>query len=44
LRDLAAREPERVQEMSAKWDAWAVRTHVLPRPGAAKKPGPSGVD
>jgi arylsulfatase len=38
LRDLAAREPERVKEMSAKWDAWAVRTHVLPRPGEPKKP------
>jgi arylsulfatase len=44
LRNLAAREPERVQEMSAKWDAWAIRTHVLPRPGAVKKPGGASVD
>jgi len=44
LRDLAAREPGRVREMSAKWDAWATRTHVLPRPGDAKKPGATSVD
>ena len=37
LHDLAAREPDRVREFSAKWEAWAVRTHVLPRPGDAKK-------
>jgi arylsulfatase A-like enzyme len=32
LKDLAASQPERVNVMSAKWDAWANRTHVLPRP------------
>lgn len=43
LHDLAASEPERVKTMAAKWDAWALRTHVLPRPNnivgpaAAKK-------
>ena len=30
--NLASREPERVKGLAAKWDAWAVRTHVLPRP------------
>jgi arylsulfatase len=39
LNNLAPREPERVKEMSARWDAWAARTHVLPRPGEAKKVG-----
>ena len=39
LHDLAAEEPERVKSMSAKWDAWAIRTHVLPRPGDGKKAG-----
>jgi arylsulfatase len=28
--DLAAKQPERVQEMTAKWEAWAKRAHVLP--------------
>jgi arylsulfatase len=32
LNDLAAAQPERVQAMSAKWDAWATRTNVFPRP------------
>jgi len=41
LHDLAAREPRRVQEMSARWDAWAIRTHVLPRPGDTLKAGRS---
>jgi arylsulfatase len=44
LQDLSAREPERVKEMSAKWDAWAIRTHVLPRPGDGKKPNGPSVD
>jgi arylsulfatase len=44
LHDLATREPERVKAMSAKWDAWAVRTHVLPRPGDGKKPNGQSVD
>jgi arylsulfatase len=30
--DLAAKQPQRVQEMSAKWDAWAKRASVLPWP------------
>jgi arylsulfatase len=33
LNNLAAAQPERVKAMSAKWDKWAQRTHVLPRPG-----------
>ena len=33
LTDLAAKQPERVKELAAKWDAWAKRTHVLPAPG-----------
>ncbi|EDY18478.1 sulfatase [Chthoniobacter flavus Ellin428] len=37
LHDLAGNEPQRVKDMAAKWDAWAQRTHVLPRP-----PGPTG--
>ena len=32
LNNLAASQPERVKEMSAKWEAWAKRTNVLPRP------------
>ena len=42
LHNLAASEPDRVKAMAAAWDAWAKRTHVLPRPGgagAAKKSG-----
>jgi arylsulfatase len=43
MHDLAASEPQRVQGMAAQWEAWAKRTHVLPRPAnivdpaAAKK-------
>ena len=37
MHDLAAREPERVKDLSAKWEAWAKRTNVLPRPGEAIK-------
>ncbi|QEL16116.1 arylsulfatase [Limnoglobus roseus] len=33
LKDLAAAMPGRVKELSAKWDVWAKRCHVLPRPG-----------
>jgi arylsulfatase A-like enzyme len=44
LQNLATREPERVKEMSAKWDAWATRTHVLPRPSEGKKPNGPSVD
>jgi arylsulfatase len=32
LHDLAAKMPERVRELSAKWDAWADRAGVLPYP------------
>lgn len=35
MNNVATREPERVKTMAAKWDAWAIRTHVLPRPGGA---------
>ena len=38
LNDLAAREPERVKAMGAQWEAWAERTHVFPKPGAAPAP------
>ncbi|MEP6669147.1 MAG: arylsulfatase [Chthoniobacter sp.] len=38
LHDLAAGEPRRVQAMSAQWETWARRTHVLPRPGTPGKP------
>jgi len=31
LHDLAAREPERVRQMAAQYDAWAKRCAVLPR-------------
>ncbi|NBV23195.1 MAG: arylsulfatase [Proteobacteria bacterium] len=39
MNDLASSEPERVRTMAAKWDEWARRTNVLPRPaeGAKKK-------
>jgi arylsulfatase A-like enzyme len=30
LHDLASSQPERVRELSAKWDAWAARSNVLP--------------
>ena len=33
LHDLAAEQPDRVRELAAHWEAWATRTHVLPRPG-----------
>ncbi len=32
LTDLAAKEPERVKDLAAKWDAWAKRANVLPWP------------
>lgn len=34
LNDLAKAQPKRVNEMSRKWESWANRTNVLPRPGA----------
>jgi arylsulfatase len=30
MHDLAAKDPKRVKEMSAQWDAWAARANVLP--------------
>ncbi|RYG67026.1 DUF1501 domain-containing protein, partial [bacterium] len=32
-KDLAAAQPQRVKELSAKWDAWAARANVLPLGG-----------
>ena len=32
MHDLASAEPERVKGMTAKWEAWAKRDHVLPWP------------
>jgi arylsulfatase A-like enzyme len=40
LHDLASVEPERVQAMSAKWDAWAARCHVESWPLKKSRPGP----
>jgi arylsulfatase len=37
LTDLAAKQPERVNELAAKWDAWAKRTNVLPAPGVEER-------
>ncbi len=36
LRDLAADRPSDVSRLSALWEAWAVRTHVLPAPEPGK--------
>jgi len=33
LRDLASARPEQAKELAAKWEAWALRTHVKPYPG-----------
>ena len=41
MNNLTGSQPERVREMTAKWDAWAERTHVLPRrekPAKEEKP------
>ncbi len=40
MHDLAAREAGRVKELSAKWEAWAQRTHVFPKPGEAPATAP----
>ncbi len=40
MNNLAASQPDRVKTMSAKWEAWAKRTHALPRPGPPA-PAPS---
>ena len=34
--NLAAKMPEKVKELSAKWNEWARRANVLPRPGGKK--------
>ena len=36
LTDLAARNPEKVKELSAKWDEWAKRCNVVPYPAGKK--------
>jgi arylsulfatase len=33
LNNLATRRPDMVRELAARWDEWAKRTNVLPRPG-----------
>ena len=33
LHNRAAENPEQVQQLAAKWDAWAARAHVTPYPG-----------
>jgi arylsulfatase len=40
MNDLAASQPERVKDMSAKWEVWAKRTNVLPRPEATLAANP----
>ena len=37
LTDLAAKMPEKVKELAAKWAVWAKRCNVLPYPGDNKK-------
>jgi arylsulfatase len=36
LNDLAAKMPEKVNELKAKWHDWAERAHAIPRPGEGK--------
>ena len=33
MHDLATKHPQEVQQLSAKWDAWAARANVLPLGG-----------
>jgi arylsulfatase len=40
--DLAAGHPEEVATLKAKWAKWAKSHHVLPKPGAKKKPKKTG--
>ena len=40
MNDLAASQPERVKDISAKWEVWAKRTNVLPRPEAPPAANP----
>ena len=37
LHSLAAAMPDRVNDLTGKWNDWAKRSNVLPRPGAKKK-------
>ena len=40
MHDLAAEQPDRVKEMSSKWNDWAKRVGVMPWPlGGATKDG-----
>jgi arylsulfatase len=38
-RDLAAAQPDKVKELAAQWEAWAVRANVKPYPVAGGKKG-----
>lgn len=40
MNNLAASQPGRVKDMSAKWEVWAKRTNVLPRPEAPPAANP----
>ena len=42
LHDLASAEPERVQDLAAKWNAWAKRANVLPWPWDGESTRKSG--
>jgi hypothetical protein len=37
LHNMAAAEPARAAELTARWEAWAARTNVKPYPEAGKK-------
>lgn len=37
LQDLAGEHPEQVEQLAAKWEAWAERAHVKPYPENAKQ-------
>ena len=39
LRNLAATEPARTQELAAAWEAWALRAHVKPYPAESGSTG-----
>ena len=36
MHNLAAAEPERVRQLTALWEAWAQRAHIVPEPGSAQ--------
>ena len=36
MNDLAARQPQKVKALAAKWEAWAKRAHVIPHPEASQ--------